>query len=128
MANVALTQPVGLTQTGALKNDDHGLAVYSDDARRFELRISEGLNADGRREDGRAICNVIVEGAGAEVANDLLAWSSQPEAFEMWEDVSDGGPSLILRSTTWREPKMEVWMTLGETRIILRATETDLES
>ncbi|WP_092780140.1 hypothetical protein [Jannaschia pohangensis] len=126
MADFELAAPTDLPLLRSLKNDGNGYSVF--DGGGFEVRVSDRLDAEGRGLFGAAMCSVVTAGEGAETANAFLMWSSRPEAFEMWEEVAGDGTALVLRSTTWREPKMEVSLTMGPESVRLKAEETDLES
>ncbi|KIT15331.1 hypothetical protein [Jannaschia aquimarina] len=127
MEAVALTHPTDLV---ALSNQNvFGVTPYADATLDWTLSVSGSSAETGHVSGAPTRCIVESRTNSALTANAFLFWTSRPETISRYETVSAEGTSLTLRSTTWREPRMEVEMTLsGADEISLTARETDLES
>jgi len=128
MENIDLAQPNDLTPLRKFKNDGDTYSDYGFDDGNHILSVSDGRS-------GRAHwCTVGVaverDEPSAEIANKFLAWSGQHGNLGRYEEVASKDGALVLRSTTWREPKIDVKMLLlpSGPGIFLSAEETDLES
>lgn len=128
MEDIALAQPGDLTPLSTSKNDGDTYSDYGFEDGPHILSVSDGRSGHAHW------CTVGVESEGvepsAEIANKFLNWSSQLGFEDRYEEVVSQEGALVLRSTTWREPKMDVKMLMlpAGPGIFLSVEETDLES
>jgi len=123
MENVALAHPADHKQHKSFKNDGGTYTTYRIDG--ATLAVSDG------RMDQAQWCLVQVRGAEAPVFMDAgLAWSALAQKSGRYEKIEDRVMGFVLRSTEWREPKIDVSMTMAMKggQFTLRVLETDLES
>ena len=126
MEEIALEQPGDLTADAQFKNDGDTYATYKTAKTGAVLSVSDGR--DGRPQWCRVHLDDETGEASAEIANSFLAWSSGV-ADDQYEEIEGDSERLTLRSTEWREPKLDVSMRMGPNGagITLEARETDLE-
>ncbi len=122
MEEVSLALPDDLEADGHFKNDGDTYSTYAFAG--FGIAISDG------RGDRPHWCFVSTEPAASQVFQERAdAWRSSAIAEETYELIGELDPGFHLRSTEWREPRIDVVLTMGDagTSFNMRVEETDLE-
>lgn len=123
MENVALAQPIDLRHDKSFKNDNDNFSSYQIDGAR--LAISNGNMGLPQW------CWMSVKGDDAPGFQDAaFEWRGRAQASGRYTLIDKPVLGFVLRSTDWREPKIDVFLTMQMkgSQFILRVTETDLES
>jgi hypothetical protein len=124
MENVSLVLPSDLTPIAQFKNDGDPYNEY-DVGSGVKLWVSYG--------DAGAPqwCHVILPSSSPETGRSFLAWSERAVELRRYEELAaPRGDRMILRSTEWREPRMDVRVIVPHHLggLTLSAMETELES
>ncbi|NSX54976.1 hypothetical protein [Parasulfitobacter algicola] len=112
-----LVQLTDMTPSASFKNDGDTYSKYNFDNGAYILSIS----------DSGQWCYLVVTNekteASADIANEFLAWSSQLEVIDRYQEIEGEQDALMLVSAFWRTPKMSVTLRFLKTGILLRAAE-----
>lgn len=123
LENVSLSQPETLKAHESFKNGDDTYSTYT--IGRAKLAISDG------RADFAQWCWVKVDHTqAADFSKQALTWGETAQTDSRYELIEERVLGYLLRSTTWREPKLEVSLTMNGkgSSFLMRVQETDLES
>ncbi|RLJ51828.1 hypothetical protein BCF46_2053 [Litoreibacter meonggei] len=123
MENVALVQPDDLRHDKKFKNDGDTYSTYR--IGDVKLAISDG------RANQPKWCRVTLRGEQARELMDAgFEWSARAQADERYNLIGEPVLGFVVRSTQWREPKIDVSLSMQMKggQFTLRVEETDLES
>ncbi|MEO0830919.1 MAG: hypothetical protein AAFY03_10730 [Pseudomonadota bacterium] len=123
--NVVLAQPTDLEPHQSFKNDGDTYSTYLVGTASAVLEVSDGR---GGLPQWCSLHWPTRDPESFELGGYFLDWADEA-AKDRYDVIERPGDAMVLRSTNWREPKLDVSLrTLpGEDGIVLEARETDLE-
>ncbi|WP_090212919.1 hypothetical protein [Litoreibacter janthinus] len=123
MENISLAQPTTLEPYQSFKNDGDTYTTYKIDGAKLAI-------SDGRAGASKWCWIDVGPRAATRFSESSSSWSESAQADVRYELIDKRAPGFLLRSTSWREPKLDVTLSMrGKgSNLIMRVEETDLES